>query len=79
MAKIFDETIGWIGMSLIVLAYALNMFGVTAATSIMYLTMNILGSLGVVYISLKKKTYQPGVLNIIWAIIAAIALLRIFI
>lgn len=79
MSRIIDETIGWLGISLILIAYALNMFGILSPENIIYLVMNILGSLGVVYISLKKKTYQPGVLNIIWAIIALIALIGVLI
>jgi hypothetical protein len=78
MNKIIDETIGWIGISLILLAYALNTFGVIDVKSVGYAVMNIFGSLGVVYISFKKKDYQPSVLNAIWALIAIVGLARIF-
>jgi hypothetical protein len=39
--------------------------------------MNAMGALGIVYISFKKKAYQPGVLNILWAIIALTAIVRL--
>jgi hypothetical protein len=77
MKKIFSEAIGWIGISLILIAYALNMFEVMTVNSVMYLLMNIVGSVGVVYISLKKKAYQPEVLNIVWILIALVALIKL--
>jgi len=77
--KILDETIGWVGISLIVLAYALISFNVLLSTSLLYQVMNIVGSIGVIYISFKKKTYQPGILNIAWVIIALISIIRILI
>ena len=77
MSKIVDETIGWIGIALILAAYSLNMFEVMGVDSISYLLMNIIGSLGVVYISLKKKAYQPEVLNIVWILIALVAMIKL--
>jgi O-antigen ligase len=79
MGKRIDETLEWIGISLILVAYAMNMFGVLDTKNTIYLLMNILGSLGVVYVSFKKKDYQPGVLNIVWAVVAIIALVGLFI
>jgi hypothetical protein len=77
MNKIISETIGWIGISLILVAYILNMFEILGVDSITYLLMNIVGSLGVVYISFKKKAYQPEILNIIWILIALAALVKL--
>ena len=74
--KAIEETIGWYGTVAIVLAYALVSFGFVPATSIGYQVLNGTGALGIVYISFKKKAYQPGVLNVIWAVIAAIAIAR---
>jgi hypothetical protein len=75
--KIIDEFIGWYGTCAIVLAYALISFNILPVSSFLYQIMNGTGALGIVYISFKKKTYQPGVLNIIWAIIALIAITRL--
>lgn len=36
-----------------------------------------LSSFGIVTVSLYKKTYQPGILNIIWAIVGMVALFKI--
>ncbi len=75
--KLLDESIGWYGTCAIVLAYALVSFNVLSPSTFLYQILNGTGALGIVYISFKKKAYQPGVLNIIWAIIAAIAIIRL--
>jgi hypothetical protein len=77
--KIVDEIIGWYGAVAIVLAYALLSFGAIAPTDLVYQVLNGTGALGIVYISLKKKAYQPGVLNVIWAIIATLAIIKILV
>lgn len=76
-SKLIDEIIGWYGAGAIVLAYALVSFGALSASALSYQILNGTGALGIIYISLKKKAYQPGVLNIIWAIIAFIAIMRL--
>lgn len=77
MKKYIEEIIGWYGTIAIVFAYALTSFDVLSTTSLVYQLLNGTGALGIVYISLKKKAYQPGVLNIIWAVIALIAIINI--
>lgn len=77
--KILDEIIGWYGTIVIVLAYALLSFNIISPTNLTYQILNATGALGIVYISFKKKTYQPGVLNIIWAVIALIAIVRLLV
>ncbi|OGY79104.1 MAG: hypothetical protein A3B74_01395 [Candidatus Kerfeldbacteria bacterium RIFCSPHIGHO2_02_FULL_42_14] len=75
--KILDNIIGWYGTGAILMAYALLQFGLLAVDNIVYQILNVTGALGIVYISFKKKAYQPGILNIIWAIIAGIAIIGI--
>ncbi|MFA5935455.1 MAG: hypothetical protein WC787_01190 [Patescibacteria group bacterium] len=75
--KSFIEIVGWYGTVAIVLGYALVSFSFLQPTSIHYQLLNATGALGIVTVSFYKKAYQPGVLNIIWAIIALIAVARI--
>lgn len=75
--KLMEEIIGWYGTVAIVGAYALSSFNVLSVQSLIYQILNCTGALGIVLISLKKKAYQPGVLNIIWAVIAAIAIVKL--
>jgi len=72
------EWYGWFGMAGIVLAYALASFSVIEATGLAYQVLNGLGALGIVFVSFYKKAVQPGVLNIIWTLIAVVAIARHF-
>jgi hypothetical protein len=72
-----DEVLGWYGTVAIVFAYALLSFGILTPNDLSYQILNGTGALGIIYISFIKKTYQPGVLNIIWAIIATVAIIKI--
>lgn len=76
--KKFIEWYGWIGVLLILGAYALVSFDIVSVHSWQYQMMNLVGSGGIVIEALSKKDYEPTVLNIIWMLIAIIALVRIF-
>ncbi len=77
--KRFIEIFGWYGTIAIVLAYALVSFSVLSATSIGYQLLNATGALGIVAVSFYKKAYQPGVLNVIWTVIALMAIVKLLI
>lgn len=75
--KQFIEIFGWYGTAAIVLAYALVSFSFIQPTSIYFQLLNATGALGIVVVSFHKKAYQPGILNIIWTVIAIIAIVQI--
>lgn len=77
--KRFIEFFGWYGAIAIILAYALVSFALLEPTSIAYQLLNGTGAIGIVVISFHKKAYQPGVLNIIWALIALVAIIGLLI
>ena len=70
------EVFGWYGTVAIILAYVLVSFSVLDATNVWYQILNATGALGIVLVSFHKKNYQPGVLNIIWTIIAVVAIVK---
>jgi hypothetical protein len=70
MRKIVDETIGWYGTFVTVLAYALLSFGFMSSSTFSYQILNLLGALGILYICVKRKIWQSATVNIVWAIIA---------
>lgn len=78
MHKNIINDIGWVGVVLILLAYTLNSLGTITASEPSYLLLNILGSGFLAYEAYKKKDKQPVALNIIWALIAIIALVRLW-
>ncbi len=71
------EALGWYGTVAIVGAYALTSFGLLDSSNIWYQILNLTGAIGIVIVSFSKKAYQPGVLNIIWTVIALIAIFKI--
>jgi multidrug transporter EmrE-like cation transporter len=75
--KNFMELFGWYGTIAIVTAYALVSFSVLQSTDIAYQILNGTGALGIVLVSFRKRAYQPGVLNIIWTLIAVVAIFKI--
>ncbi len=77
--KLFVEIFGWYGAGAIVLAYALVSFSWLSPTDFSYQLLNFTGAMGIVAISFYKRTYQPGVLNLIWAGIAFLALMNILV
>lgn len=77
MPNKFLELFGWYGTCAIVLAYALNSFGIIDSGSLTYQLLNLTGALGIVAISFHKKNYQPGVLNVVWFLVALIAIVNI--
>lgn len=76
MSKYAIEIVGWSGTILILLAYLLVSFSIITSDSLLYQSLNLGGAAGIALISLVKKAYPPAVLNIIWALIALIAVLR---
>lgn len=74
--KIFIEIYGWYGAIAIIAAYALVSFSLIQPTSLTYQTLNVTGALGIALVSFYKKAYQPGILNMVWAIIAVVAITK---
>ena len=73
----FLEFLGWYGTLAIVSAYFLNSFNIIHSTDLTYQLLNFTGAIGIVLISLRKQAYQPAVLNIVWSLIALIAIIKI--
>lgn len=68
--------IGWIGVLLILLAFALITFGSITADDIVYGILNFAGALGIIISSYAKKDFQPVALNIVWLLVAAVGIAR---
>lgn len=73
----WTEAAGWYGTAAIILAYALVSFNVVPAGGAIYQLLNLTGALGIVAVVAAKKVHQPLLLNLFWAAIAAVALIRL--
>lgn len=77
--KTFVEIFGWYGACAIMIAYAFVSFSLLEPESFYYQLLNFTGAIGIVVSSFYRKNYPPGVLNIVWAIIAGVALVALFV
>ena len=71
------EIIGWISATIILLAYGLLSAGKLSGKSVIYQVMNVVGALGFVLNSGYNGAIPSAALNVIWAGIGAVTLLRI--
>lgn len=79
MKNKITEILGWYGVVAIVAAYIMAIFSLIKPTDFWYLILNGTGAMGIVIDALNDKNYQPVVLNLIWAVIAGIAIIRLLI
>ena len=69
--------LGWYGVVAILLAYVFVNLSLVGVKSIWYLGLNLSGSVAILIEAYSKKDYQPVVLNLVWAGIAVLGLLRL--
>lgn len=72
------EAVGVLGAIMVLGAFGLNSFGVVQSTSVVYQLMNLVGGCAFIYYTFKKAAWSSLVVNIAWAVIAIVALFRIF-
>lgn len=75
--RVLIEIFGWAGVVAIFVAYLLVSFDFLEPQHMLYQILNLFGGIVIVVESLTKKNYQPAVLNVIWSVVASIALLKI--
>ena len=70
------ELFGWCSMVAILAAYAAVQFEILLPKDLLYLLLNLTGSIGIVAVSVLKQNPQPAVLNLIWALIAIVGVIK---
>jgi hypothetical protein len=71
------EIVGWYGMAAILSAYTLINFHVLETDALIYILLNLTGSLGIVVNAYSKKSYPPAALNLVWMLIAIFGLVQL--
>jgi hypothetical protein len=71
--------LGWIGVAGTLGAYILVSFSALSPTGILYQAINLISAAFIALETWTKRDYQPFWLNVIWASIALVALVRIVI
>ncbi len=75
--KRYQNVIGWYGAVASLGAYFLVSFAIVEPRSLSYQILNLSGAIGLGIICYFKRTYQPLIVNIIWAAIAILAIVNI--
>lgn len=73
--EILIQTVGWIGTCLIVLAYFLVSTKKVSGDSRLYQALNLFGAIGVGVNVFHQQAWPALALQVVWGIIAIIALL----
>ena len=73
------EIAGWYGAVAILLAYVFVSFELIAANGAVFQLLNLTGAIGIIIIAVHKNVKQSVILNIFWAGVAIVALLRLLI
>ena len=76
MQNIIDF-MGWAGSIALILAYLLNSVNWLQSQSIIYQALNLIGGAFLIINTLYYGAYPSSFLNLVWAIIAGIYLLRL--
>ena len=74
----FPELCGWIGTVLILAGYLLLSFHVLEV-SIAYQVLNVLGATGLAIAAFAKRDRPNTTVEVLWALIAAVALLKLLV
>ena len=72
------EELGWLGIVAILAAYAGNSLGFFTAQALVYQALNLLGATALIIDTRSKKDWPLFALNVVWAIIAAYSLVKIY-
>lgn len=73
------EVLGWYGMLALIGAYFLVSFGFIEANGLIFQLLNLTGGTALVVFAISKKATQLAILNVFWALIGIVAIIRIFV
>jgi hypothetical protein len=72
------DILGWIGSLEVIAAYALNSLQKIKSDSVIFQVLNLTGAILLIINSVYKAAYPFTFINTVWAIVASIAMIRIF-
>lgn len=72
------DVCGWYGTGAILFAYALVSFSFVPANGFVYQLLNLSGAFGLIVLAITKNVFQSVVLNLVWAVVALLGMVRLF-
>jgi hypothetical protein len=67
---------GWAGAGVVLVAYALLMSGRVSARDLLFVWLNLVGSVGLVLNGVEHAAWPSATLNIVWLVIGVFGFLR---
>ena len=74
--NVLIEIIGWIGSIGILLAYGLNSYQKIRSDSLQFTLLNLIGGVFLIIYSIYKDAFANTFINLVWVVIALVALAR---
>lgn len=74
----FIKTIGWFGTAILMVTYLLNIMGVITAQSLSYLILNLVAAIFLGLRVYKDRNFSNVFLEIFWALVAIVGIVRYF-
>jgi hypothetical protein len=76
--KLIIDIIGWIGSVEVIAAYGLNSYQKLKSDSLLFQLLNLTGGTFLIINTIFYSAYPSAFINIVWVVIATIALFNIF-
>ena len=73
------EALGWVGVVLVLGAYFFATIGQLDAQSWLFQVANLVGAVFLISSSLKHHDWQPVAVNTVWALIAIVGIVALYI
>jgi hypothetical protein len=76
--KLLIEVIGWIGSIEVLVAYGLNSYQKIKSDSLLFGVLNLTGGIFLIIYTIYKEAFASAFINVVWVLIAAIAIVKFF-
>lgn len=76
--KLFIDIVGWLGSIEVIAAYGLNSYQMLNSDSIVFQLLNLTGAIFLIINTIYYRAYPSAFINVVWVIIALIAIVRMF-
>jgi phosphoglycerol transferase MdoB-like AlkP superfamily enzyme len=76
--KLLIDVIGWIGSFEVIAAYGLNSYQKIKSNSLLFQILNFTGGIFLIVNTIYYSAYPSAFINIVWVIIASVAMLQMF-
>jgi hypothetical protein len=76
--EVLIEILGWVGSVEILVAYGLNSYQRIRSDSMVFYLLNLTGGILLIIYTIHKDAFANTFVNLVWVLIAAIAMVRLF-